>query len=252
MGIAGFVSERTVALVSTVVLAGAAYALLRPAVGEPLRYVGFRGASPKLVGYAILASLAILIPVLSLEALALLRFKVPQEVIDALTRQITAKTYPELAYVLAITAVGAAVSEEFVFRGILQQSLASRMRPWAAILMTSIIFALLHTIWRTPPALVLGVFLGFLYWRTQSLVLPIVSHFTVNTVSVVAAFVIEKRGEMAMPVWIREDKPAPVWMILASLAIFALAVRALWKEGAPPPVPAEPLPSAEPLGTSTQ
>jgi membrane protease YdiL (CAAX protease family) len=236
-GIAPFVSERAVALISTVVLGGAAYVLLRPAVGEPFRYVGFRCPSPKLIGYAVLASLGILIPVMSLEALALLRFKVPQELIDALTRLITAKTYPELVYVVVVAAVSAAVCEELVFRGILQKSLASRMRPWAAILVTSIIFALLHTIWRTPPALVLGVFLGFLYWRTQSLVLPMLSHFTVNTVSIVAAFVTEKRGEMAMPVWIREEKPAPVWMILVSLAVFALAFRALWKEGAPPDTP---------------
>jgi hypothetical protein len=68
-------------------------------------------------------------------------------------------------------------------------------------------------------------------------------------VAVVAAFVTEKRGEMTMPVWIREEKPAPVWMILVSLAVFALAFRALWKEGAPPaeaplgaPVPAAPPP----------
>jgi membrane protease YdiL (CAAX protease family) len=232
-GIARSVPERTTALISAVVLVATAYLLARPAVGEPLRYVGLRPPSPKLVFCALAASLAIILPVMSLEAVALLRFKVPQEVIDALNRMISAKTVPELIYVLLVAALGAALSEEFVFRGILQRSLESRLAAWAAILITAAVFALLHTIWRTPPALVLGIFLGVLYWRTRSLVLPMLAHLTINTVAILALFVTERRGEMAMPGWVRDERPAPWWMILVSLAVFAAAFRVLWREGRP-------------------
>ncbi|HVP57430.1 MAG TPA: CPBP family intramembrane glutamic endopeptidase, partial [bacterium] len=193
----------------------------------------------RLLGFTVLGSLTIVAPVMSLEALTLTYLKIPQAVTDALMRLITAKTYPELIYVLAIAAFGAAVSEEFVFRGILQRSIMSRLSPWASIVVASAVFALLHTIWRMPPALVLGIFLGFLYWRTQSLVMPMVAHFTINTVSVVVTFVTERRGELAMLAWIREDKPAPAWLVVVSLAVFALAVRVLWKEGAPAASPGD-------------
>lgn len=233
MGAVRVMPERAAALVSVVVLTAMAYLLAKPAVGQPLRYAGFGVPSLKLVCCALVASLALIVPVISLEAVALLRFKVPQEVIDALDRLIAAKTVPELIYVLFIAALGATLSEEFVFRGILQRSLESRLAGWAAILITAIIFALLHTIWRVPPALVLGIFLGVLYWRTRSLVLPMVAHFTINTVSILALFVTERQGEAVMPAWIRDERPAPWWMILGSLAVFVAAFRVVWREGRP-------------------
>jgi membrane protease YdiL (CAAX protease family) len=239
-GISRFLSARTVTLISIVILAGVAFFLLKMAVGQPLRYVGVRRAGPRLILYTILASLSIIVPVMSLEAVTLFRFKIPQEIIDALNEIIKARTVPELLYVLLIVAVGAAVSEEFVFRGILQRSLASRFGAWAAILITSLVFALLHTIWRLPPALILGVFLGVLYWRTQSLVLPMISHFTINSAAVIALFVAEKRGEASMPLWIREEKPAPIWMTVVSLALFFVFLRAIWRQGAPTVAQTEP------------
>jgi membrane protease YdiL (CAAX protease family) len=228
-----WVSPRTDALISTVVLVAVAVLLLRRRVGRPLAYVGLRPAGSKLTACTVLASLAMILPVMSLEAITVFRFKIPKELLDALDDLIRARTVPELLYVLLVVGVGAAVGEELVFRGVLQRSLAARLRPWSAVLITALVFAALHTVWRLPPALVLGVFLGFLYWRTQSLVLPMVAHFTINAASILVMFATQMRGEAAMPVWLREEKAAPVWMIGVSLAALVLLLRVLWREGAP-------------------
>lgn len=72
--------------------------------------------------------------------------------------------------------------EELFFRGLLQPAFARRMRPWLAILVTTILFALLHI---DPAAMglafVLGIWLGWVAWRTGSILLGIATHLVVNS-----------------------------------------------------------------------
>jgi membrane protease YdiL (CAAX protease family) len=227
------VSARTGTLISTVVLGGVACLLVRSTTGGIRPHVNLGLARARFVLYAVLASFAIVIPAMSLEAVVASRYKVPPEIVKGLDEIIRARSLPELFYVILVAAVGAAVCEEFVFRGILQRSLTARLGGWGAILVTSMVFGLLHTVWRLPAAFTLGLFLGVLYWRSQSLLPPVVAHFTINCLAIVAIFVEETYGEASMPLWAREGRPAPVWMIAASAVIFLVLLRALWKEGAP-------------------
>lgn len=72
--------------------------------------------------------------------------------------------------------------EELAFRGLLQPAFAQRLRPWLAILVTTILFALLHV---DPAAMavafVLGLWLGWIAWRTGSILLGIATHLVVNS-----------------------------------------------------------------------
>jgi len=57
------------------------------------------------------------------------------ELMEALMELLRAQTLPELVLVWLVSAVGAAVSEEFVFRGVLQNSLVGWVRGWGAVVM---------------------------------------------------------------------------------------------------------------------
>lgn len=74
------------------------------------------------------------------------------------------------------------VAEEFFCRGLMQRRLLQRWRPLAAIATTSCVFAVLHI---DPPAmalaLVLGVWLGFVAWRTGSVWPSIAIHAAINS-----------------------------------------------------------------------
>jgi membrane protease YdiL (CAAX protease family) len=73
------------------------------------------------------------------------------------------------------------LGEELFYRGLLQPAFARRLAPWAAILLTSVLFALMHV---DPPAMglafVLGLWLGVLAWRTGSVLLAVATHMLVN------------------------------------------------------------------------
>jgi membrane protease YdiL (CAAX protease family) len=223
---------KEVTAISVLVLIVMSYLWLRAATGDPLGYVGMCRVRPKILLLVFIASLATLIPAMSVEAVLLEYFEAPPEIIHALEDLIRADNLPELLYVLVVAAAGASVSEELVFRGILQNSMASRVNGWAALLITSVVFGLLHTLWRFPSAFLLGVFLGFLYLRTGSLIPSLLSHAVINASAVVLFHVSERAASGVIPRWVEEDRPAPVYLIVLSVVVLAAALVSLWRETA--------------------
>lgn len=88
-----------------------------------------------------------------------------------------------LAAVLVSTVVLAPLSEELLYRGLLQSMIRQHTRsPWPAILVTSGVFAASHSPqYQDMPALfVLALALGYNYERTGRLVAPILLHALFN------------------------------------------------------------------------
>lgn len=78
----------------------------------------------------------------------------------------------------AVLAVIAGVSEELLFRGVLQ-SAAERFLPVVfAIALPAILFGLLHarTVMYAVIAAAVGLYLGLMFWGTQGLTAPIITH----------------------------------------------------------------------------
>lgn len=100
------------------------------------------------------------------------------------------ETIRRLAYdpfgVLAITLL-APMAEELVFRvGCMKIMLDNKVAPWTAILVSSLIFGLVHA---NPVqiggAMMIGVLLGWLYWRSKSFWLPFVAHVVNNSFAII-------------------------------------------------------------------
>lgn len=93
--------------------------------------------------------------------------------------------------VMIITAViMAPVFEEIIFRGIIQKGLINKgVEPWKAILVASVIFGLVHgNPWQFVGAVLLGCVLGLVYYKTKSLLLPMLLHGFNNLCSSVLIF----------------------------------------------------------------
>jgi membrane protease YdiL (CAAX protease family) len=61
----------------------------------------------------------------------------------------------------------------------------SALMMWLAVIVTSMLFASVHTMWMAPLIFVLSLCLGYAYERTGNLWVPIVIHAIFNTVSTV-------------------------------------------------------------------
>jgi hypothetical protein len=96
---------------------------------------------------------------------------------------------PELLWVILVIALIPAFAEEFLFRGLVQRTLEKGSTPWRAAIATGIIFGAYHL---NPssfvPLSVLGIYLGFLAMRAESLWVSVAAHFYNNAAACCAVF----------------------------------------------------------------
>ena len=81
-----------------------------------------------------------------------------------------------------ITLVFAApVLEELLFRGIMLDGLLKNHKPFKSIFITSLLFGLVHlNPWQFIAGFILGIFIGWIYYKTRSLSYAIIMHATAN------------------------------------------------------------------------
>jgi len=81
--------------------------------------------------------------------------------------------------------------EEFIYRGVLMMTLAKQVGIGGALVISSAVFAMVHMMTEPQavmPLFVLALALGYVAYRTRSLVGPIVGHSLFNTLMVLSAF----------------------------------------------------------------
>ncbi|SFI67014.1 hypothetical protein SAMN05421638_0569 [Kaistella treverensis] len=94
------------------------------------------------------------------------------------------------ATLIVLAVFMAPLFEEIVFRGIIMKGLLNKgMRPFYAILISSVTFGLVHgNPWQFVGAVLLGSVLGLVYYKTKSLLLPILLHAFNNLCSSILLF----------------------------------------------------------------
>lgn len=88
--------------------------------------------------------------------------------------------------VLISVSVFAPFFEEWLCRGIILRGLLKKMKPGWAIVISALVFGLIHmNLWQAIPAFIIGVVLGYVYYKTGSLKLTMLMHCVNNTLSVI-------------------------------------------------------------------
>ena len=135
--------------------------------------------------------------------------------------------------ILSITLLGP-VLEELLFRGAIQGDLQRQMSPWKAIIVSSLLFGVVHmNPAQIPFAFLLGMLFGWLYYRTGSLLPGIVGHVLNNSVATVNMYL---HGDATIEEQMSSDLVMWLW---ALVALVAFVVAALWLNRLLPSTPAE-------------
>lgn len=121
-----------------------------------------------------------------------------------------------------LMAVFPAVFEELVFRGIIFNGLREKLSPAKAVIMCSILFALMHmSIFKTVYQIVLGVMLSIIIYYTGSIVYSMVFHFVNNFIIVLLNYITTITGSTAFVYtsWGAGDIVRAVGVMLISTAV---------------------------------
>lgn len=78
----------------------------------------------------------------------------------------------------------APLAEEVVFRGAILRTLLTQMKPWTAIAISALFFSVVHmNPAQMPFAFLAGLLLGWLYWRTGSILPGMAYHWANNSMA---------------------------------------------------------------------
>ncbi|WP_408954900.1 lysostaphin resistance A-like protein [Natroniella sp. ANB-PHB2] len=96
--------------------------------------------------------------------------------------------------------------EELIFRGIILRGFLTRHKPWLAISTSAFLFAVLHlNPWQGAATFILGLFLGWIYFKSKSLLLVIIGHGINNLIVVLSVALSEQPATTEVeffPIWL--------------------------------------------------
>jgi hypothetical protein len=128
----------------------------------------------------------------------------------------------DLGYALLAVAIIPSIIEEIYFRGTLQKVLMDLTgKPYTAIILTAIFFSAIHfSYFGFLSRMALGIVLGYIYYYSKNIWLPILLHFLNNGIAVVTLYSI--RNSPAKVDQLMDDNLPIYWGILALAGVYYL------------------------------
>lgn len=146
----------------------------------------FRWIRPKLIVLSVFLGLGLGIVSDELDRMVQSAVPMPENILRALQGFMVFKSTKEMLLLVLIVVIFAGIIEEMLFRGFLQRALEQSGREIKAIAVTALVFSFLHfNPWWAFQIFVLGIALGVLAWRSESILPGIVIHMVNNAVSMV-------------------------------------------------------------------
>jgi membrane protease YdiL (CAAX protease family) len=103
-----------------------------------------------------------------------------------------------VAQILAIGIIGP-IAEELCMRGLVQRRMSAWLPQWAAVLISAVLFGILHmNVLQGSYATLFGVLLALLYLKYRTLWAPLVAHIAINLSSVLSGIIFTDVPEEAL------------------------------------------------------
>ena len=172
--------------------------------------------SYNIILYTILLSIGIII--LSDEIDRIIQYFIPApEYINDLNDLLKPETFYGLILLFIAVAILAPLGEEIIFRGFLQQILEIHWKDITyAVLFTALLFSMIHMnpYWFVQ-IYILGVILGFLAWKTNSVIPPLILHGLNNSMAMALSF----SESINNNIYLWNNHVAPWFLIIAVISI---------------------------------
>ena len=100
-------------------------------------------------------------------------------------------------FAFLLLVIAAPILEELLFRGIILDGLLKKYSPFVSILISSILFGVAHlNPWQFVNGLIIGIFSGWVYYRTRSLLPSIIIHASANLSGFLFRYIVDIDSRM--------------------------------------------------------
>ncbi len=143
----------------------------------------------------------------------------PESYREMLETMLTANTGVEFLLLLFVVAVVPGICEEVAFRGLIYQGIRNTYGKTVALVVSSILFAIIHlSLWNFVALVLMGLFLGYLRERSGSIWPGVVAH-SLNNALALTLFTLQPPAENE---WHYEY--FPLWLNLLAVGILLLGM----------------------------
>ncbi|NQT65880.1 MAG: CPBP family intramembrane metalloprotease, partial [FCB group bacterium] len=150
-------------------------------------------------------------------------FPVSEAYLEALENLVTVQQNG-LWFTIFVVGVLPGICEEVMFRGFILSALRKK-GVWYGIILTAVLFGAFHLDpFRLLPAALLGIWLGFIAMKTNSLYVPILAHFAQNTITILITNYADKISFIKM---IIRDDEISYWVVIPAIIILYLVIKGL-------------------------
>ena len=173
------------------------------------------------VGMTALLSIGLIVLSDELDRIVQLFVPAPEYILD-LDGLLRPESFAGFILLFFAVAVIAPLGEELLFRGFLQQFLEKHWKDVTrAILVTALFFALIHMnpYWFVQ-IYILGIMLGFLSWKTGSVLPPLILHGMNNSFAMIFSF--SEYGDENLYLWSGHVAP---WILIIAVGFFVYGFR---------------------------
>jgi membrane protease YdiL (CAAX protease family) len=142
-------------------------------------------------------------------------------------RKFFEQAFKKDAFSIATLIIAAPILEEILCRGIVLKGLLLNYSARKAIIISAIFFAAIHlNPWQALPAFFGGLFMGWLYYKTQSVIPGIIAHATINTTATLFMFAPAKQQDLLVLL----GEPYYILAVIVSVMIFAATCLVIQKK----------------------
>jgi sodium transport system permease protein len=171
---------------------------------------------------ALLAAIPLIVLVSLITQLTNILYPIPESYLEAMENLVKMNDF-SLWQGLLIIAVLPGVCEEVLFRGFIINGFTKR-GFWSAVIISAILFSIIHLDpFRFIPVTFLGIWLGYLVLKTNSLFVPILAHTANNGLAVIIS-----RGHLPFLEKYLIDGNIPFWTAVPAILIIWAIYR--WSE----------------------
>ncbi len=144
---------------------------------------------------------------------------------DLLKKMIQETLQHPVAFFFMIV-IAAPLLEELLFRGVILDGFLKNYHPWKAIFFSAFLFALVHgNLSQGVGAFVGGVLMGWIYWKTQSVIPGILIHLVNNLVAFISVLLTPEADIFKNTA---EQIGNPVWYWLIVVGCSLIAIGGVW------------------------